>query len=139
LFPSEEEKNGLNEDFDSTINNSVDNVTSRFDFHNAIVKNVEDMAEVITDTTSAPVFYVTVGENKYFSGKVKVVDLSWYDPYREYGDTVICVFVYFGFLWNIFMKLPDIISGAGATSVSISSQISDISVSKGKGYTLKGK
>lgn len=74
------------------------------------------MVEVITDTSSVPVFYVRVGENKWFSGDVKVLDLSWYEPYREYGDTVICIFAYLGFLWSIFIRLPDIISGAGASS-----------------------
>lgn len=74
------------------------------------------MVEVITDTSSVPVFYVTVGQNKYFSGQVKVLDLSWYEPYREYGDSVICIFAYLGFLWRIFIRLPDIISGAGAST-----------------------
>lgn len=91
------------------------------------------MTEVITDTTSAPVFYVTVGENKWFSGQVKVVDLSWYEPYREYGDTVICIFAYLSFLWNIFIRLPDIIAGAGASSFA-GNQISDIKAYKATGF-----
>ena len=47
------------------------------------MKNVNDMVDVITDTEAEPIFYVTVGQNKWFSGQVKVVDLSWYAPYRE--------------------------------------------------------
>lgn len=90
------------------------------------------MAEVITDTESAPVFYVTVGENKWFSGDVKVLDLSWYEPYREYGDTVICIFAYLSFLWHIFIRLPDIISGAGASSY-LGNQIGDIAAYKSAG------
>lgn len=121
------------EDFDSGINNAVDNVTSRFDFYNDIIKNVEDMSDVITDTTSSPVFYVDVGENKWFSGKVKVVDLSWYEPYRELGDNVICIFAYVSFLWNIFIRLPDIIAGAGASSYA-GNQISDIKAYKKTGF-----
>ena len=41
------------------------------------------MVDVITDTEAEPVFYVTVGKNKWFSGQVKVIDLSWYGSYRE--------------------------------------------------------
>lgn len=91
------------------------------------------MAEVITGTSTAPVFYVTVGKNKWFSGQVKVLDLSWYEPYREYGDAIICMFAYLSFLWNIFIRLPDIISGAGASSY-LGNQISDISAYKSTGF-----
>ena len=49
------------------------------------------------------------------------------------GDNVICIFVYLSFLWNIFIKLPDIISGAGASSY-VGNQIIDIRTSKVTGF-----
>lgn len=76
------------------------------------------MVTVITDTTKAPKFELNVN-SKWYSGVVTVIDFSWYDNYREFGDTVICMFCYLGFIWNIFKRLPDIIQGAGASSYSI--------------------
>ena len=95
------------------------------------------MVDVITDTEAEPVFYVTVGKNKWFSGQVKVVDLSWYAPYKSYGDNVICIFAYLSFLWNIFIRLPDIIAGAGSFSY-VGNQIGDIKAYKATGFSRSG-
>lgn len=90
------------------------------------------MVNVITDTTNAPKFELNV-KSKWYSGTVTVIDFSWYDDYREFGDTVICMFCYLGFLWNIFKRLPDIIQGAGASSYSID-MINDIQAYKHTGF-----
>lgn len=91
------------------------------------------MVGVITDTDSAPTFYVNISDNKWFTGQVKVMDLSWYAPYKEYGDNIICIFCYLAFLWNIFIRLPDIISGAGASSYA-GNQVEDIRAYKATGF-----
>ncbi len=114
----EEEKRKEEENADSsslTINNTVSEIQDKFGFVDNIKTNVNDMVNVITDTTSAPKFEMNVN-SKWYSGTVTIIDFSFYDDYRELGDTVICIFCYLGFLWNIFMKLPDIIHGAGASS-----------------------
>lgn len=57
------------------------------------------------------------------------------------GDNVICIFVYLSFLWNIFIRLPDIVSGVGAASY-VGNQIADIRTAKVTGYrpsTYKNK
>lgn len=58
--------------------------------------------------------------NKYFSGTYTIIDLTWYAPYKEFGDNVICTFMYFCFVITIFKKLPSIISGtaSGASTFS---------------------
>jgi hypothetical protein len=76
------------------------------------------MLDVITNTSKAPKFQLNVN-SKYYKGTLTIVDLSWYAPYKEMGDNVICIFAYLGFLWRIFIRLPDIIRGAGATSYSL--------------------
>lgn len=73
------------------------------------------MVDVITNTSKAPKFQLNVN-SKYYKGTLTIVDLSWYAPYKEMGDNVICIFAYLGFLWRIFIRLPDIIKGAGASS-----------------------
>lgn len=73
------------------------------------------MIKVITDTESSPKYFMNVS-SKWYSGEITIVDLSWYAPYKEFGDNVICIFAYLAFLWNIFIRLPDIIQGTGASS-----------------------
>lgn len=90
------------------------------------------MLDVITDTTNAPKLTMNV-KSKYYTGNITVVDLSWYDQYREYGDTIICMFCYLSFLWNIFKRLPDIIQGAGASSYSLD-MMNDIQAYKITGF-----
>lgn len=90
------------------------------------------MVDVITDTTNAPKLTMNV-KSKYYTGNITVVDLSWYDQYREYGDTIICMFCYLSFLWNIFKRLPDIIQGAGASSYSLD-MMNDIQAYKITGF-----
>lgn len=60
-------------------------------------------------------------ESKYFSGSVKVIDLSWYQPFKEYGDLVLTGFIYIMFVWRVFVHLPNIISGTGGDIHNISS------------------
>lgn len=73
------------------------------------------MVEVITNTESSPKYSMNIS-SKWYSGEVTIVDLSWYAPYKELGDNIICIFAYLSFLWNIFIRLPDIIQGAGAAA-----------------------
>lgn len=49
--------------------------------------------------------------NKYISGTYTIIDLSWYSPYKNYGDSVICMFCYLAFIWYIFKNLSDVING----------------------------
>lgn len=129
----EEEQQAKQEDEGaSAINDGVSSVTDKFDFTDNIKSNVNDMIDVITDDTKKPKFELNVN-SKWYSGKVTVIDFSWYDDYKEFGDTVICMFCYLGFLWNIFKRLPDIIQGAGASSYSIN-MINDIQAHKVTGF-----
>lgn len=49
--------------------------------------------------------------HEYLSGTYKIVDLSWYAPYKEYGDNIICMFAYLAFIWHLFVKAASIING----------------------------
>lgn len=114
------------------INDSVSSIKEKFSFIDNIKTNVDDMVDVITDTTKTPKLTVNVN-SKWYSGTLTVIDLSWYDRYRDYGDSVICMFCYLGFLWNIFKRLPDIIQGAGASSYSLD-MVGDIQAYKHTGF-----
>lgn len=97
------------------IGGGFNNVYNNFGFAEDVKKNVNGMVDVITNTSEAPKFQLNVN-SKYYKGTLTIVDLSWYAPYKEMGDNVICIFAYLGFLWRIFIRLPDIIKGAGASS-----------------------
>lgn len=42
-----------------------------------------------------------------------VIDFSWYAPYKPNVDAILSGIIWINFLWNIFKRLPDIISGSG--------------------------
>lgn len=84
-----------------------------FDFIDGVKTSVVDIYTTITNVSVSPSFSITF-DNKYLKGTYKIVDLSWYAPYKEYGDNVICMFVYLGFIWGVFKNLANIISGAGS-------------------------
>lgn len=42
--------------------------------------------------------------------------MSWYEPYKKYGDLVICLFVYCAYIWHIFTNASSIIGGYGVTN-----------------------
>lgn len=90
------------------------------------------MIDVITDTSATPTFKVYIDCWAY-TGEVTIIDFSWYAPYKETGDTIICIFAYCMFLWNIFIKLPDIIHGAGASSY-VGNMVGDIQAYKATGF-----
>ena len=128
----QKEENKQEDKGSSLINNSVSNVKGKFGFVDNIKNNMDDMVSVITDTTNAPKLTMNI-KSKYYTGNITVIDLSWYDQYREYGDTIICMFCYLSFLWNIFKRLPDIIQGAGASSYSLD-MLNDIQGYKNTGF-----
>lgn len=68
---------------------------------------------MLKSSTTAPCFNITFN-NKYIQGTYAVVDLSWYAPYKQYGDNIICMFSYLGFVWHCFKHATSIISGASA-------------------------
>lgn len=57
---------------------------------------------------------LNLGATKYTEAQNTVVlDLSWYSPYKSYGDLVLTGFIYLFFLWRLFINLPNIIHGLG--------------------------
>ena len=95
-------------------------IKDKFSFVENVKLTINDLNSVLTNEENAPVFYVSVFDNKWgIEGQVKVVDLSWYAPFKTYGDTIICCFVYVCFFWRIFINLPNIINGTGGNIVDI--------------------
>lgn len=68
-----------------------------------------------------PVIYIHLEDAEGtidYGGTVKALDMSWYERYKEDGDRIIGGFLWLGFLWMCFMRVSDIINGAGMAYVA---------------------
>jgi len=94
------------------ISNTTDTIKNKFSFGNSIIQNGNELKELVLNTQASGKIYVYVN-HEYVQGNVCIIDMTWYEPYREAGDTLICAFVYGAFIWHIAMRLPEIVNGAG--------------------------
>ena len=51
----------------------------------------------------------------YGFGDYWVIDCTWYIPYKNFGDGIILCLFWAVFLWQLFIKLPGIISGVSGS------------------------
>lgn len=70
---------------------------------------------------AALTFKTASASNKYVSipAHTIILDLSWYLPYKPYGDMVLSGFMWLSFLWLLFKRFPAIISGEGMITESL--------------------
>lgn len=87
-------------------------VSSKFDFIETIKEAINSVQNILNNLGNAPKLTVNV-DSKYYEGELTYIDMSWYEPFRPYGDIVITGFVYLFFLWRLFVHAPDIINGTG--------------------------
>lgn len=50
-----------------------------------------------------------------YGGKTYALDMSWYARYKDSVDVIVSGIVWIFFLWRLWRKLPDILSGVGMT------------------------
>ncbi len=94
----------------------------KFAFITDIQATVERLLSVFDTSTYAvqrpPVIYANFeeSESEYFQGmgQVAVSDFSWYARYKPYVDTFLAAILWGFFLFRLYMRLPDIISGVGS-------------------------
>lgn len=55
-----------------------------------------------------------------YGGKIEMLDLSWYTPYKKTVDDLVSGFLWLFFVWALFRRAPAIISGAGLTASRLS-------------------
>lgn len=63
---------------------------------------------------------------------VCVLDMSWYEPYKSYGDTIFSGFLWLGFGWLLYKRTPGIINGVSIIDATPSSGPSLKGVKGGK-------
>ena len=102
-------------------------VTSKFDFIDSIKISINSLKDIINNVGNVPKLTINVKATKYTSAStITILDMSWYEPFKTYGDLVITGFIYAIFIWRIFVALPSIISGAGGAFNDVPAQLSDI-------------
>lgn len=74
---------------------------------NLVVNGEEEIPKIEIDLSNA--------ETKYnYGGKVLALDLTWYSKFKPIVDNFIVAFSYISFVFFVFKRAPEIISGAGA-------------------------
>ena len=83
-----------------------------------VMKNcVNSIKDILNNLGNAPKITLNLKATKYTEAQNTVVfDLSWYSPYKTYGDLVITGFIYLMFIWRVFVTLPNLINGAGGSA-----------------------
>lgn len=87
-----------------------------FEFKDDVVTAVDDLKTMLFGITPSPVLKIPIGKTtskkyNYGTGNYIIIDVSWYAPYKQFGDKVILAIAWALFLWRLFLKLPGIISG----------------------------
>ena len=107
--------------------NSIQNtVSSKFSFVDSIKISIESLQGMLNNVDNVPKLTLHLGSTKYTQeGDFVVLDLSWYAPFKAYGDLVLTGFIYIFFIWRMFISAPNIIQGVAGV-VQSDYMVSDI-------------
>ena len=101
-------------------------VKAKFEFVDSIKTAVNSVKDLLNNLGNAPKITLNLKATKYTEEQNTVVfDLSWYAPYKAYGDLVITGFVYLMFIWRLLVTLPSIINGTGGSAITFEKIVSD--------------
>lgn len=103
-----------------TITNLQESISAKFGFIDSIqiaIDDIKDMLDNIENGTSE--FTVDI-DSEYYSGEVILFDLSWYAPFKAYGDLVFTGFAYVLFVWRLWKSIPSILAGFSSVSDIVS-------------------
>lgn len=94
----------------------LNNFSSSFAFVGDLNRLVNDLMFKL-EAGEPPTLYLDftkAEDSKYHgAGKVLAIDFSWYAKYKATGDLVFGAFLWVLYMWYLFKRMPDIISGAG--------------------------
>ena len=94
-------------------------VKAKFDFVDSIKFAINSVKDILNNLGNAPKITLNLKATKYTEAQKAIVfDLSWYAPYKTYGDLVITGFIYLMFIWRLFVNLPNIINGVGSSKIT---------------------
>ncbi len=115
FVPSEERINAIN-----------NTISSKFNFVESIKIAINSLKDLITGVGGAPKITLNLGATQYTeSGNYTILDLSFYAPFKNFGDVVLTGIIYAFFIWRLFISAPNIIRGVGG-AVQGDYMVSDI-------------
>ena len=86
---------------------------------------VGDLQNVVGNPTQyATQFTVTVdlsksnGRYNYGNDKVNLLPIDWYLPYKQQGDLIIVGVAWLVFLWNLYGRIPAILSAVSNATIT---------------------
>lgn len=93
-----------------------------FKFKDDIIGAFDDLKTMIFGITPSPILKIPIGSEtskyNYGFGSYIIIDISWYAPYKQFGDKIILAICWALFIWRLYIKLPGIISGAEGSIVA---------------------
>lgn len=93
-----------------------------FKFKDDIIGAFDDLKTMIFGITPSPILKIPIGAEtskyNYGLGSYIIIDISWYAPYKQFGDKIILAICWALFIWRLYIKLPGIISGAEGSIVA---------------------
>lgn len=106
-------------DQDSALE-KIDDMKEYFQFVDEIKTNVKLFLADLAGIHPSPYLRIPLGkvrdtEYSYGFGDYWVIDCTWYIPYKNFGDGIILCLFWAVFLWQLFIKLPGIISGVSGS------------------------
>lgn len=90
-----------------------DTVNDRFAFVDSIKLAIDDIDDMLNNVENGTSEFTLDIESDVYSGEVVLFDLSWYAPFKSYGDLVFTGFAYVLFIWRLYKNIPNIINGFG--------------------------
>lgn len=101
---------------DDFLDEKVTELRSRFAFADSIIESAAGIMNAVSASAAAgeqaPPKIVMDLDIRGTTKAVTVIDLSWYAPYKHYGDMVLSGMIWVFFIWRVFVHLPGIIAGA---------------------------
>lgn len=101
---------------DDYFDNKINPIKDKFAFVNDIIDTIDIISDFFnsTDFDEAPSIRINLGSanSKYnYGGSTSAIDLSWYADYKPSVDLIMSSILWVFFIWQVFIKLPGIISG----------------------------
>lgn len=90
-----------------------DTVNDRFAFVDSIKLAIDDIDDMLNNVENGTSEFTLDIESDVYTGEVVLFDLSWYAPFKAYGDLVFTGFAYVLFIWRLYKNIPNIINGFG--------------------------
>lgn len=94
----------------------IESIRSQVKLIDDLFDAVETYKSSIGNTNGAPTITADFGK---YGGEMKVLDLSFYAPYKNYGDLIVNAFLWGCFIWRCFMHLHTTIRGVSDVKTAV--------------------